>query len=151
MSKTILQSTPPENRKLSLLGRLRTRSAKKRGQPLDRLDNAKLTTRGEVEARSSEKPAVTPTPPPPKKKNPDTYRKRSKLPFWEEKVLTKPPTAREAAFGGPPRYDWIDIVSKDLNGWIMCGSDSRIPGHRHGENGGKSIVGRPCLIPVPSS
>ena len=27
---------------------------------------------------------------------------------WE---LPKPPTAREAAFGGPPRYDWIDIVS----------------------------------------
>lgn len=25
--------------------------------------------------------------------------------------LTKPPPAREAAFGGPPRYDWIDIVS----------------------------------------
>ena len=24
--------------------------------------------------------------------------------------LEKPPTAREAAFGGPPRYDWIDIV-----------------------------------------
>jgi hypothetical protein len=25
--------------------------------------------------------------------------------------LTKPPPAREAAFSGPPRYDWIDIVS----------------------------------------
>jgi hypothetical protein len=27
-------------------------------------------------------------------------------------VLTEPPSARESAFGGPPRYDWIDIVSK---------------------------------------
>jgi hypothetical protein len=102
-------STPPDNRKLSFLGRLRTRSIsnKKRGQPLDRLDNSKLATQGEVEARSNEKPVVTP---PPKKKNADSYRRRSKLPFWQEKVLTEAPTAREAAFGGPPRYDWIDIV-----------------------------------------
>ena len=45
--------------------------------------------------------------------NPKTMkiRKRSKLPFREEVALDKAPTAREAAFGGPPRYDWIDIVS----------------------------------------
>lgn len=24
-------------------------------------------------------------------------------------VLNSPPSAREAAFGGPPRYDWIDV------------------------------------------
>lgn len=29
----------------------------------------------------------------------------------KEVPLEKPPTAREAAYGGPPRYDWIDIVS----------------------------------------
>jgi hypothetical protein len=29
----------------------------------------------------------------------------------QEVVLTNPPTALESAFGGPPRYDWIDIVS----------------------------------------
>lgn len=29
----------------------------------------------------------------------------------KEVELLKPPTAREAAYGGPPRYDWIDIVS----------------------------------------
>ena len=28
----------------------------------------------------------------------------------QSKVLDKAPTAREAAFRGPPRYDWIDIV-----------------------------------------
>lgn len=38
-------------------------------------------------------------------------RKRSKLPFREEVTLDRAPTAREAAFAGPPRYDWIDIVS----------------------------------------
>lgn len=26
-------------------------------------------------------------------------------------TLDKPPTARESAYGGPPKYDWIDIVS----------------------------------------
>lgn len=34
-----------------------------------------------------------------------------KTPLRFRRELTKPPTAREAAFGGPPRYDWIDIVS----------------------------------------
>ena len=29
----------------------------------------------------------------------------------ERVVLESAPTARDAAFGGPPRYDWIDIVS----------------------------------------
>lgn len=28
----------------------------------------------------------------------------------KEVQLEKPPTARQAAYGGPPRYDWIDIV-----------------------------------------
>ena len=31
----------------------------------------------------------------------------------QSKVLDKAPTAREAAFAGPPRYDWIDIVSTE--------------------------------------
>ncbi len=30
----------------------------------------------------------------------------------QEMILEKPPAARESAFSGPPRYDWIDIVSK---------------------------------------
>lgn len=29
----------------------------------------------------------------------------------QEMILEKPPAARESAFSGPPRYDWIDIVS----------------------------------------
>lgn len=46
--------------------------------------------------------------------NPQTMkiRKRSKLPFREDVTIEKAPPAREAAFGGPPRYDWIDIVSR---------------------------------------
>lgn len=33
-------------------------------------------------------------------------------------VLKQPPSAREAAFHGPPRYDWIDIVSS-----VSCSID----------------------------
>mmetsp|Transcript_44104 Transcript_44104/g.134289 ORF Transcript_44104/g.134289 Transcript_44104/m.134289 type:complete len:200 (-) Transcript_44104:1060-1659(-) len=36
-------------------------------------------------------------------------------------VLKKAPTAKEAAFGGPPRYDWIDIVSGVGNRWRCYG------------------------------
>ena len=36
---------------------------------------------------------------------------KNKLPIRSEVRFNKPPAAREAAFGGPPRYDWIDIVS----------------------------------------
>lgn len=28
--------------------------------------------------------------------------------------LTQPPSAREAAFSGPPRFDWIDVVRRSL-------------------------------------
>jgi hypothetical protein len=35
-------------------------------------------------------------------------------PGRSRRELPKPPTAREAAYGGPPRYDWIDIVSNKL-------------------------------------
>jgi hypothetical protein len=33
-----------------------------------------------------------------------------------------PPPAREAAFSGPPRFDWIDIVSLDMCVSIQCDS-----------------------------
>lgn len=33
------------------------------------------------------------------------------IPIRQRKIVPKAPTARESAFGGPPRYDWIDIVS----------------------------------------
>jgi len=36
---------------------------------------------------------------------------KSNLPVRETVTLEQPPTAQEAAFGGPPRFDWIDIVS----------------------------------------
>lgn len=37
----------------------------------------------------------------------------------ERVVLDAPPAAREAAFSGPPRYDWIDIVSDCIVGLIV--------------------------------
>jgi hypothetical protein len=36
---------------------------------------------------------------------------KGKVGIRTRKELLKPPSAREAAYGGPPRYDWIDIVS----------------------------------------
>ena len=30
----------------------------------------------------------------------------------ETVVLDRPPTAKESAFSGPPRYDWVDVVSR---------------------------------------
>lgn len=39
-------------------------------------------------------------------------------PGRSRRELQKPPTAREAAYGGPPRYDWIDIVSATIT--IVC-------------------------------
>ena len=40
-------------------------------------------------------------------------RARNKRDFSKRKevFLSNPPPASQAAFGGPPRYDWIDIVS----------------------------------------
>ncbi|GKY91609.1 hypothetical protein MPSEU_000132800 [Mayamaea pseudoterrestris] len=35
--------------------------------------------------------------------------RKSRVPDVREVKLDQAPTAREAAFGGPPRYDWIDI------------------------------------------
>jgi len=34
------------------------------------------------------------------------------VPIYQRKIVPKAPSAREAAFGGPPRYDWIDIVRR---------------------------------------
>ena len=36
------------------------------------------------------------------------------VPIYKRKELAQAPTARESAFGGPPRYDWIDIVRTNV-------------------------------------
>jgi len=43
-------------------------------------------------------------------------------PIYTEKTLLQAPSAREAAFGGPPRYDWIDIVRTTLLERMLVGS-----------------------------
>jgi hypothetical protein len=44
-----------------------------------------------------------------------TSRKDKKKSVYRRKVtIDKAPTARESAFSGPPRYDWIDVVSAVL-------------------------------------
>jgi hypothetical protein len=42
---------------------------------------------------------------------PRMKQRKSRVPDVREVTLEQAPTAKEAAFGGPPRYDWIDIVS----------------------------------------
>jgi len=39
----------------------------------------------------------------------DSYKTSKSGKIRGRQVLTKPPTAKESAFSGPPRYDWIDI------------------------------------------
>ena len=56
---------------------------------------------------------VTPDMPPRPKQ------RKSRVPELQEVKLDQAPTAREAAFGGPPRYDWIDIVSAS-KGDALC-------------------------------
>lgn len=52
--------------------------------------------------------------------------RKSRVPDVREVTLEHAPTAREAAFGGPPRYDWIDIVRSRtelaffLSTWRAC-------------------------------
>jgi hypothetical protein len=40
--------------------------------------------------------------------------KKSRVAHRNIVALDKAPTARESAFSGPPRYDWIDVVSAEL-------------------------------------
>lgn len=51
-------------------------------------------------------------------------------PIYTEKTLLQAPSAREAAFGGPPRYDWIDIVRTTLLERMLVGSGRLV--YRHG-------------------
>jgi hypothetical protein len=41
---------------------------------------------------------------------------KNPLPVRQKVRLDQAPTARQAAFGGPPRYDWMDIVSEPSGG-----------------------------------
>jgi hypothetical protein len=60
---------------------------------------------------------------------------KSSLPIRESVTLSKPPSAQEAAFGGPPRFDWIDIVSSSivcLYSILNCRSKGQHRGDPHG-------------------
>lgn len=57
------------------------------------------------------KSPTTPTDPWDRKTRETKSKLKSTLPIRESVTLAKPPSAQEAAFGGPPRFDWIDIVS----------------------------------------
>lgn len=101
-------------KKPSLFERIRSRGSKKRSEA-DKRDStpsppSSSSTRGETEPEDSR--VVTPMIP--SKAGEVQLRKKSKFPHRDQITIDKAPTARESAFSGPPRYDWIDIVSNVL-------------------------------------
>lgn len=91
---------------MGFLSRLR---GKKKG-------NASSSSKARVAAKTSTTRAVQPeqapvTRPPPESREPSQEKEAWKPVHHPPIYVTEPPSAREAAFGGPPRFDWIDIVS----------------------------------------
>lgn len=81
---------------------------------------------------------------------------QSRLPTRSFVKIEQPPTAREAAFSGPPRYDWIDIVSIlkanvllfRFFGRVVCWTKAYISIHTHSRSGnGCCHQGPSCLSP----
>jgi hypothetical protein len=77
------------------------KSFTKEGIPVITADNPDDFQASDVRKTTPGQPAVT------KSKKAGKSKKRSPRPG--SVVLDHAPTAREAAFGGPPRYDWIDV------------------------------------------
>ena len=73
------------------------KSVTKEGIPVITADNPDDFRASDVQKTIPGQPAVTKS-------------KKKRGPRPGSVILDKAPTAREAAFSGPPRYDWIDIV-----------------------------------------
>jgi hypothetical protein len=95
---------------MGLLSRIR---GKKKGQSSSKARTAS-------KASATPKPEATPErAPSPELREPshDQVRKQEKeawKPVHHPPIyVTEPPSAREAAFGGPPRFDWIGTLNVD--------------------------------------
>jgi hypothetical protein len=88
------------------------KSFTKEGIPVITADNPDDFHASDVRKTTPGQPAVT------KSKKGGKSKKRSPRPG--SVVLDHAPTAREAAFGGPPRYDWIDVEVSFLDGVRSC-------------------------------
>lgn len=112
MDPEIEQPQETKTKKKNFLGRLRrnrkknNQTVRKEEEPAEDLDTTAPVVNDSVEEEDVQ-PAKMKT-----VRFPFMDAMKGKVPLRKEKQLTKPPTAKEAAFGGPPRYDWIDIVSE---------------------------------------
>lgn len=84
------------------------KSFTKKGVPVVTGDNPDDFNPSDVRKTTPGEPAVSSKSM--KKSTKKSMKKSKKGPRPNSIVLDKAPTARESAFGGPPRYDWIDIV-----------------------------------------
>jgi hypothetical protein len=101
-----LEVTPPpspqaQDEKTARQSKETKKSVTKEGIPVVTGDNPDDFAPSDVRKTIPGQPAVS------KSKAQKSRKARSPRPG--SVVLDKPPTAREAAFSGPPRYDWIDV------------------------------------------
>lgn len=103
-TEKVEEPTPPPSPQPSQEDNPRTsknkskKSVTKEGIPVITADNPDDFLASDVQKTDPGQPAVTKS------------KKKKRGPRPGSVVLDKAPTAREAAFSGPPRYDWIDIV-----------------------------------------
>lgn len=129
-TETLVENKP---RRKGLLARFKRNKKKQQQQQTKTLDDDDFPIDHRQETSSKEGMTSTPpcTPPPIISNSlisrggrvdiPPPLVGQSRLPNRSYVRLEKPPTAREAAFSGPPRYDWIDIVSiTKMNLCLVC-------------------------------
>lgn len=122
-----LEATPPPSPQASQDDEARqskkksTKSVTKEGIPVITADNPDDFRASDVRKTTPGQPAVT------KSKKAGKSKKKQRSPRPGSVVLDKPPTAREAAFSGPPRYDWIDVEVRFLADHCVLSFRSRPP------------------------
>jgi hypothetical protein len=114
---------PQKKEKKSFMSRLR-RSKKETKKDDDRSPSKEPTadavTREGVPVISSTPEGAHIFKPSDVRQNKQSSVKNGKKMFKKTLILEKAPNARDSAFSGPPRYDWIDIVSLILSFVGLC-------------------------------
>ena len=114
---------PQKKEKKSFMSRLR-RSKKETKKDDDRSPSKEPTadavTREGVPVISSTPEGAHVFKPSDVRQNKQSSVKNGKKMFKKTLILEKAPNARDSAFSGPPRYDWIDIVSLILSFVGLC-------------------------------
>lgn len=92
-------------------------SVSKTGVPIVTGDNPDDFNPSDVKQTSPNEPAVSSK----SMKKSQKKSKKKRGPRDNSVILDKAPTARDSAFSGPPRYDWIDVVSCRPSWWDLLG------------------------------